>query len=524
MDNFVKQSEAVSSHQVYLLIKSLSQSEKRYFKLTSQKYDKDSNQQIRVFDIMNSQVEYNQVKIWEKIKKHISSEKTFKVIRVSLYNNILKCLRSYPSSTIPIEMEITNSIIDIRFLMDKSLNELAYTMLMKTKKKALENERYIDLIELLRLEKILYENFSSHTESNAEQWEIDIEKALFYVNQFFVAYKADLNIKILTQSENEVRDKKKNKFHELEKNIKILEKIDENQSFEVESIIFLNKQLHIQEIGQHIQERGIDWELIYKNYVEKCEEISKKEKSIFVNTYPFYYIKIYRNLIRASFGTGLEKNYHDSMRRFNRLKFTSEKAEVLKMVYNFTFETLFYYQVGDIKKLRNSAMLSSLFLKNNIIKIGPIDGITLYAQVFRGFAFANELDLAMYYAQKTFESYPNNIRADLQAVAHITFVLISFIQGNTHQINRILKEAELFLIKTEKLYAPELKILRFIKNNINVNSEELSEASDKLISELQILKENKFDSKLFNSFDFISFLQWKYQKKDIGKLLKESHK
>merc|ERR1711974_480393 len=79
------------------LIKSLTKSEKRFFKLSSSLQSGEKNY-LKIFDAIEEQSEYNEEDIKEQFKnerfiKHFPSEKNH------LYKLILKSLRSYHSDT-----------------------------------------------------------------------------------------------------------------------------------------------------------------------------------------------------------------------------------------------------------------------------------------------------------------------------------------------------------------------------------------------------------------------------------------
>ena len=81
------------STELFHLIKSLSKSEKRYFKLSSALQSGDKNY-LKLFEAIELQEEYNEDSIKEQFKaetfiKHLPSEKNH------LYNLILKSLRGF---------------------------------------------------------------------------------------------------------------------------------------------------------------------------------------------------------------------------------------------------------------------------------------------------------------------------------------------------------------------------------------------------------------------------------------------
>ena len=95
------------SNELFELIRSLTQNEKRYFKVSSaQLLSKDSNY-LRLFDAIEAQSEYDEI----AIKSQFKNEPFIKQLHVAknyLYNNLLKSLTAYHASTSmiapPVEM------------------------------------------------------------------------------------------------------------------------------------------------------------------------------------------------------------------------------------------------------------------------------------------------------------------------------------------------------------------------------------------------------------------------------------
>ncbi len=85
------------SNELFDLIKSLTKSEKRFFKLQSALQSGDKNY-VRLFDLIDKMSEYDEENVkktfkGEKFIKHLPSEKNH------LYKLILKALRSYYGET-----------------------------------------------------------------------------------------------------------------------------------------------------------------------------------------------------------------------------------------------------------------------------------------------------------------------------------------------------------------------------------------------------------------------------------------
>jgi tetratricopeptide (TPR) repeat protein len=142
------------SNELFDLIKSLTKSEKRFFKLQSSLQSGDKNY-VRLFDLIDKMAEYDEELVkktfkGEKFIKHLPSEKNH------LYKLILKALRSYYGET-SISSTLKQEIKNIEILYHKALFDECSKFLERAKKMAAKYEKFYYLFELIYWEKTLLE-------------------------------------------------------------------------------------------------------------------------------------------------------------------------------------------------------------------------------------------------------------------------------------------------------------------------------------------------------------------------------
>ncbi len=142
------------STELFDLIKTLTKSEKRFFKLSASLQSGNKNY-LLLFDAIGEQKEYNEQAIKEQFKeekfiKHLPSEKNY------LYNLILKSLRGYYAEK-SIGSLLKQEIKNIEILYNKALFKSCRKQLKRSKKKAEEYEKFYYWFELISWEKKLIE-------------------------------------------------------------------------------------------------------------------------------------------------------------------------------------------------------------------------------------------------------------------------------------------------------------------------------------------------------------------------------
>ncbi|MEO1435513.1 MAG: hypothetical protein AAFV80_08250, partial [Bacteroidota bacterium] len=143
----------VARDDLFLLIHSLSKTEKRYFKLqVKQKGDLTSNY-ARLFDAINKMDEFDEAILrkkfrGEKMLNNLPKEKAY------LYQAILKSMRAYRKDKAS-RIQIRELMTDADFLRERSLFDQAERLLTKAKKTAYKFEHYMALLEILEQERAL---------------------------------------------------------------------------------------------------------------------------------------------------------------------------------------------------------------------------------------------------------------------------------------------------------------------------------------------------------------------------------
>ena len=142
------------STELFSLIKSLTKSEKRFFKLNSSLQTGDKNY-LKIFDFIEKQKKYDEEELKEHFKnetfvKHLPSEKNH------LYKLLLKSLRSYYSDR-TVSSQLKQEIKNVEILYKKALYKECNKLVKRAKDLAKEYEKFYYWCELINWEKKLLE-------------------------------------------------------------------------------------------------------------------------------------------------------------------------------------------------------------------------------------------------------------------------------------------------------------------------------------------------------------------------------
>lgn len=149
----------LKSEELFVLVKSLSRSEKRYFRLFANREGGD-NVYLKLFDAMDKQSEYDEA----AIRKHFKGEKFLKQLHVPknyLRALILKSLRNFHSN-ISKDSEVKDILRNIEILFNKELYQHALVELKRAETIASDYELSLLMIDIQNWKRRLQQHVSPH--------------------------------------------------------------------------------------------------------------------------------------------------------------------------------------------------------------------------------------------------------------------------------------------------------------------------------------------------------------------------
>ena len=455
------------SNELFELIKSLTKSEKRFFKLQSSLQSGDKNY-IRLFDTIDKMSEYDEEEVksnfkGEKFIKHLPSEKNH------LYKVILKALRSFYGET-SISSMLKQEIKNIEILYNKALFDECNKFLDRAKKLAIKYEKFYYLYELINWEKTLLEE-------------------AYEEGQF-----RDLNK--LIQEESEVLDRLRNlaEYHVLYSKINYVFRSGGYARTEENKVI-------VEEIVNHPLIKG------------KNTALSRRAATI------CYYTQGFCNMANGDYTTALEKfqrvitilDEHQDLRtdlakRYVRtlsnivtchldLNRIEEAKQVITLIQSFKEEDGFtfpdvqaaifknsnlaklevYHQTGGFGKALKEVdeMIESMTEFEG--KISKESQLTFYYQ----FAFihfgVHQHNKALFWLNKVLNDNEKDLRQDIFSYARLFNLVIHFELGNHDLLEYTIKSTARYLQKRERDFPIEKHIMEQMKKLIRAQN-----AQDKL--------------------------------------------
>ncbi len=506
------------SESLHELIRYLTKSEKRYFKLFSARHVVgEENNYVILFDYIASQEEYDENIIFEHFKGQAFLNK-FSITKKRLYDQIINSLDSFHSNS-SIVAQIYKLLHSADILYNKALYEQSRKQLRSAEKLALKHELYNLLSEINLKYKRLAENNGVVDEDEMNkilQTDLLAQSQNWTYNTFWNLKSklfALLHSKGISRTEADLKE-----FNAI---ISDLEVAKEKSELTVASSYLYN---HI--YAAYYFAVG-SFTLCYKHLQANIELFEKIQSRM--HNHPNQYFSILTNAIYIA---NKLKKTQDSERLLQKLKDFNQEIEdsnnqdlkIKLFASSSSIELTILSMKGDLEKA---------FEVIPEIEKGLIDfesKLTSNRRAFLCFKIAciHFINGNMHEALKKINQILNDRDLDKQedilSFSQILNLLIHFEMENDQLLTYTIRNTQRFLKNKNRLYAFEEMFLKFLnKANLAENEVNQNEIIEDLYVEISRLKDDDFQKVAFEYFDFASWAQSKVHKISLQKLIQHQY-
>ena len=500
------------SLKLFNLIKSLSGSEKRYFKLfaTGNRAEKGSKY-LTLFDAIDNQEIFDD----EALKGVVYRGETilsrkYSELKAYLYDLILAALQSYDEKS-SVDFKIKGMLQSVRVLYKRSHYEDCRDLLPKIKKLAYKYESFPNILEVLTWERqVAYAQmdipFLNAHLGRIDQEEKDCLESLrnlsFYQNIFF---------KILIHI-------RKNAVLRTEEQKTILNEIISN---DLMSDISKAKSHHAK----------ISFNRIYGLYYYAIQDYEKfhtscKAEIELIESVPYFlkedtseYISALSNYVLSC---GLLEKYSEleqNMHKFSKIQpvIQSDKLTIYRQLL--TANLRIFINKGDFNS--GLVLLNKHLKEKDDFKRNAFEKGAFYFQYFYIYFGIGDYDKALEYLNEWL-NIPRSIeRQDLQSLARVLNLIIHFEMNNTILLDNLLRSTYRFLRNRNRMYKLEKGVLTFIKDaNKTASPRALKDAFIKLKETFETLAKDPSEKVMFQYFDFIAWVDSKVNNGSFAEAVK----
>ena len=508
-----------TSEDLFKLIKSLSKSEKAYFKKNSALHTLgEGNKYVRLFDFIDSMKSYDESKVID----HFSGDKFLNQISVAknyLYNTILKSLKSYRQISSKRD-EVKNLLEDVSVLFDKRLFAQANKLLRRCRKLTENYEMFSEIMQILIWELkivVMEKTYEKKTDeiinSNYEERKTILGK----INNLYEYDRIEFNVvSALTQG----GDKKKSG---LEKKLK---SIISNQLLDEESkALSLFAKMKFNHIHASYHFASGNLKESYK-YLNREIDLLENSKAMLGEKFNDYLILL-SNLMVISLELGRFAEFQTQLKKFrnnldNPLVLKSEKLKFYITNNSYMLEFSFLKRIGEFEKIPelNEEFNTKLSrLKSEIVKTDSYILNNILSQAYFGLA---KYDEAVSFLLNVLNDKEAEARYTDFPYAKIYLMIIHYELNNFDYLEYLIKSTYYYFLKTKSMGKFERTIFRFLRKLTGITTERGMRNAFAELKEIILNMKNEPSVKnALKYFDFISWLESKIKNRSFAEIIKE---
>ncbi|HMS33198.1 MAG TPA: hypothetical protein PKC91_03855 [Ignavibacteria bacterium] len=489
------------TQELYDLIKSLTGSEKRYFKLNASK-QKGNKNYLKLFDAIDSQKHFDE----NEMKRRFKNEKFILNLTVTknyLYSLIIKNLVSFNDKK-SVDIKLANILFMCKLIFDKALYKQFFKASANGKELAIRSERFSYVLEFIEFEKNIMkkEEIGKKDMNKVYDEEIRVMEIIKNINTY---KRAVSNLFRISRTVGRVRDKITGK---------LIDEIVCSKDFNTEPLslragesLLLAKYLESRLKGN------------YREAVDYC-----KQRFELISEHP----EVFKDFLLEPGLDSLEFliSSYLSLNNFGEAKktFKTMKKAYLSQQNDFINFVLTEYDIRLSEAIENRDLKASVnlireienFLKENKGKIFINTENYFYFSISKYYFVSGNYEEALRTINDHLSSKYSKLTPEFESYQRILNIMIHYELGNYDLLKYLIPSAKKFLKGKKKLFRFESAVLKYIRKIINAKEKKhISELLMQFHIEAAELKKDEYERNAFEYFDLTDWIESKI--KNINK-------
>lgn len=502
---------------LFVIIKSLSKSEKRQFKLFAKRleFNKDAKF-LQLFDLLDKMTEYNEIEI---IKSKIVKKIQLPNLKNHLYGQILVSLRMNPINQ-NIRVQLREQLDFATILYHKGLFKQSLKLLDKVKIQALANEEKNIGYEIIELEKVIESQYITRSSLDRADQLIQESQRISLQNDI-VSKLSNLSLKLyqIMLIKGYVKTN--------------AELIELKQLFDKSIPNYKPKDLGFRE--KLWVYKTYLWYYFLTQDLVHCYKYALKWVNLFyerphmIKHNPVWYIKGVNYLLETSFLLNYKSQFKKALNDFEK---TASDNLILKNDNNTNLISLCLLTNKLNFHLMNCDFQEGLILKEDIItfihsnteKIDNHHVMVFYYKIACLYFGLEDYENAILYLEKIIYNKQERVKEELMCFAKILNLISHYEASLDEKLEYQIKSTYAYLLKMDNLQQVQKEMIGFIKTISNSYPNQLKPELKKLHAKLSGLTKHPFEKRAFYYLDIISWIESKLDDKPILEIIQEKSK
>lgn len=502
---------------LFVLVKSLSKSEKRQFKLYVGRLGVNTDAKfLALFNLLDKLKRYDEKVI---LASGIVKKAQLSNLKAHLYKQILVSLRLNPVNQ-NIRVQIREQLDFATILYQKGLYKQSLKILDKAKTTAIDNEEKNVAYEIVELEKIIETQYITRSIPDRAD-ELAIQAKELSAQNVMTSKLSNLSLQLygmmlkIGYVQNDTDYQKVKKYFE-----KHLPK------YRIEDLGFREK-LWLYKAHLWYSFLVQDFLSCYK-YASKWVDLFYEHKEM-ISLNPVFFLKGSHYLLESLFYVKYASQFNQTLQQ---LEMTVESKDFPKND-NITSLAFLYINANRL----NLHFLEGTFEKGlylvKIVEYGinkhkdRIDAhhiMVLYYKIACLYFGNGDNKNCILYLKKIINNRNLKMREDLMCFARVLSLVAHYEAGMDYHLEVQLKSTYKFLLKMNDLHAVQKEMIKFLRNLGNIYPHELRNEFQKLHTQLKKYEHHPYEKRAFLYLDIISWLESHLENKPVGQIIREKAK
>jgi hypothetical protein len=499
------------------LVKSLSKSEKRQFKLYVGRLGVNEDSKfLMLFNVLDKMSSYDERVI---LKKGIVKKQQISNLKAHLYKQILISLRLNPSHQ-NVRIQIREQLDFATILYHKGLYKQSLKILDKAKSLGLQNEEKNIAYEIIELEKVIESQYITRSISNRAD-ELSIQAKELSQQNVLASKLSNLSLQLygLFLKTGYVKN-----------------------DAEHETIVkYFNARLPKYDI-QKLGFREKLW--LYKSYLwfsfltqdfKSCYKYSKQWVDLFydhpamISLNPVFFLRGNQYLLESLFFIKDYKRFKECLTDFEEVTKSKnfpkdDNVEGLTFLYLYTNKFNLHFFEGSFRAglpMVNEVLVG---LKNYRNRIDEHHVMVFYYKIASLYFGIGDNEKCIVYLDKIISNKSLIMREDLLCFSRVLNLVAHYEAGLDYNLDALIKSTYKFLIKMEDLYEVQKEMIRFLKALGDIYPHQIKKEFLKLHAKLKTFENHPYERRAFLYLDIISWLESKIENKSVDIIIAEKFK
>lgn len=499
---------------LFVLIKSLSKSEKRQFKLYVGRLGVNTDAKfLALFTLLDKMRRYDERQILESgiVKKAQLSN-----LKAHLYKQLLVSLRLNPAHQ-TMRLQLREQLDFATILYQKGLYKQSLKLLDKAKNIAVKSEEKNVAYEIVEFEKIIETQYITRSIPDRAEELAQQAKELSDQN-VMTSQLSNLSLQLYgimlkvgyVRSDEDLQ----NVTSYFETHLPF---------YELHTLGFREK-LWLYKAYLWYSLLTQDFLSSYK-YASKWVDLFYEYKEMIVLN-PVFYLKGNHYLLESLFFVNYTSQFKETLERLERQvnhpKFLhNDNIASLTFLYITSNKLNLHFLEGTFSKGLYLVNIAEYGIKKHSDRIDAHHIMVLYYKIACLYFGHGDYKQCIVYLKRIIANKELTMREDLMCFARVLSLVAHYEAGMDYQLEIQLKTTYKFLLKMNDLHAVQKEMIKFLRNLGDIYPHDLNNEFQKLYTELKKYENHPYEKRAFLYLDILSWLESHLQNKPVAQIIRE---